>query len=169
MIFKGLNHKHIDFSLEYFDQAELTGFYTQLEITGLSLYLQIEDALTMTSILVSEVEKIINWFEKLLLNEPVEPRLLTMNDQFYFDLVENNSDSKLIRITHDNTVPVPGVGGYSLAPGTKKEDFFKKVFVDCEMNSMEIERVVKKLRAELDIEMEIGWKVESKRPKWEGE
>lgn len=167
MIFKGVNGETIEFSLEYSDYSEMTGFIFRSEVTMLSLYLRIQDTLTMTGIYVLEVEKIINWFEKLLSSDAIQPRLLTLHDQFYFDVGENNSNGKVVYITYDTTVPVPGMGGYSLAPGRTEEDLFKKMSMKCEMNTIQIERVIKKLKAELTIEMEIGQRVESQKPKEE--
>jgi hypothetical protein len=168
MIFKGLNNEILHFDLEYWDGSELTGFMWQSKITRLRNYIDFgKNTYSIGSILVSEVWGIIEWFDKLLLNKPVEQKLLILDNQFYFDLIENNSNSKVVRITYDTTVPIPGIGGYSLSSGAKKEDFFKKTFIKCEMDNLEIERISKKLKAELQIELQIGLQVESKKPKEE--
>lgn len=166
MIFKGQNNEVLNFDLEYYDDSEVTGFMLQSEITRLGLYLNLGNIFSDNgSILVSEVHEIIEWFEKLFLNKSVEPKLLILDNQFYFDLLENNSNSKVILITYDTTIPIPGIGGYCLPPGAKKEDFFKKTSIKCEMDNLEIERISKKLKAELEIELEIGLRVESKKLK----
>ena len=165
MVFKGINDDFLNFTIEYADYSEHVGFIWQQEISQFKLYLSFWNELNFASILVSEVEDIIQWFENILLNKPVEPKLILLNDQFYFDLLKNDSNQKLIRITYDTTIPIPGVGGYSLAPGMTKEDLFKKVAIECQMDNIEIERIVKKLKTELEIELEIGLQVESKKPK----
>ncbi|AXG70255.1 hypothetical protein KORDIASMS9_02494 [Kordia sp. SMS9] len=165
MVFKGIYDDFLYFDIEYQDQSEQTGYICQQEINQLSLYLSFSNKLCFSAILVSEVQEVIRWFEKIALNKSVEPKLVILHKQFYFDLLENNSNLKVIRITYDTTIPIPGMGGYSLAPGSKKEDLFNKNFFECEMDNQEIERVVKKLTAELQIELQIGWQVESKKPK----
>ncbi|MVO08145.1 hypothetical protein GOQ30_03070 [Flavobacterium sp. TP390] len=138
----------------------------QSEITSLRLYLNLGNIFfDNVSILVSEVQEIIEWFEKLLFNKSVEPKLLILDNQFYFDLLENDSNSKVILITYDTTIPVPGNGGYYLPSGAKKEEFFKKTSIKFEMDNLEIERISKKLKAELQVELEIGSRVESKKLK----
>jgi hypothetical protein len=165
MIFKGLNDEILQFDLEYTDDSELTGFIWQSEISRLGLYLIFMNEYTSSSILVSDVEKVIEWFENLSLNKLVEPKILIFNDELYFDLLENNSNSKVIRITKDSTISIPGAGGYYLSSGARIEDFLKKTSINCVMDDLEIERVAKKLKSELEIELEIGLRVESKKPK----
>ena len=166
MVFKGQNNEILNFDLEYYDDSEITGFMLQPEITRLGLYLNLGNIFSENgSILVSEVHEIIEWFEKLFLNKSVEPKLLILGNQFYFDLLENNSNSKVILITYDTTIPIPSIGGYYLPHGAKKEDFFKKTSIKCEMDNLEIERISKKLKAELQIELEIGLRDQTKKPK----
>lgn len=165
MLFKGLHHKILHFNLEYWDDAELTGFNWQSEITRLSLHLSYWNHSFGTSILVSEVWQIIKWFENLSKNTAITPKLLVLDKQLCFELLENHQNVKTVRITYDTTVPVPGIGGYSLSPGAKKEDFLDKVTIECEMDDIQLQRIIKKLTAELEIELQIGLEVESKKPK----
>lgn len=165
MIFKEINNNHLHFDLEYRDDSELTGFIWQSEITRLGLYLSFSNSFTSSSILVTDVENLIQWFENLSLNQFVEPKVLIFDNQLFFDLLENNSNSKIIRVTYDRTVPITGGGAYSISPEAKKEDFFVKTSFNCEMDDLEIERIAKKLKAELQIELQIGFQVESKKPK----
>ena len=165
MLFKGLNNENLHFDLAYTDYAKLTGYVGQSEITRLSLYLNYKNRQTASSILVSDVLKIIEWFENLTINKIVEQKILVFNKQLYFDLLKNNFDRKVIRITYDTTVPTSGKGAYSLSPGAKREHFSTIISVKCEMDNLEVERVVKKLKAELQIELELGNHIESKKPK----
>ena len=165
MVFKGVDNQQVVFNLKYYDDSEITGYIAESEIIRLHLYLEIGETLSHTSILISDVEKIIKWFERLSLNNLIEPKLLIMDNQFYFDLIENNLSSKIVRITYDTTVPVPGIGGYSLAPGYKYEDLFKKLYMECEIDNLELQRIIKELKTELQIELQIGLQVESNKPK----
>lgn len=147
MIFNGINNQIIEFRLEYHDLEQLTGIKEKSNYR--ILYLAIEGINSSMCLLISDVNKIIEWFEGLLLNKSIEPKLSTLDNQLYFDLLKNNPGSKVIRITHDNTIPVPGFGAYALEPGQKKEDVFKRRFLDCEMDNMELQRIVRELKIEL--------------------
>jgi hypothetical protein len=148
MIFKGTNNQIVDFQLKYHDEEALTGI--KGEPIHRSLRLHIKEFIIEVCILISEVEEIINWFERLLLNKPVQPNLFTLDNQFYFTLIKNNLKSKIICITQNSTIPVPSMGAYSLSPGAKLEDFHKKTFVECKMDETELQRIVKELKVELD-------------------
>lgn len=147
MRFNGIYNQTIEFRLEYHNLEELTGIKEESDYR--ILHLEIEEVGMCMSFLISDVKKIIEWFEGILLNKPIEPRLLTSYNQLYFDLLKNNLSSKIIRITYDDTTPVPGFGAYSLGPGIKKEDVFKKRSLKCEMDNIELQKIVKELRIEL--------------------
>jgi len=147
MIFNGIHNQLIEFRLGYHDLEELTGIKEESDYR--ILYLEIEGIDMSMCFLISDVNKIIEWLEGLLLNKSIKSRLLTSDNQLYFDLLKNNLSSKVIRITYDNTIPVPGFGAYSLEPGQKKEDVFKKRFLECEMDNIELQKAVKELKIEL--------------------
>jgi hypothetical protein len=164
MIFKARNYEIFHFDLEYTDDSELTGYIWQSELTRLGVYLGFRNSYTSSSILVADVETLIEWFDQLLHNNSINTKVSIFNNQLYFDLLETKSNSKVIRITYDTTVPVPGIGAYSLSPGAKKEDFSKRTSIECVMDNLEIERIAKKLKSELQIELQIGLSIESKKP-----
>jgi hypothetical protein len=165
MTIKGRNNENFHFGLEYQDDAELTGYIWQTEITRLCLYLNMENFQTRSSILVADVHQLIEWFEQLSKDKIVEPEVLILNNQLCFDLLKNNSNTKLIRVTYDSTVPIPGQGAFQLSPGARKEDFSKKNALQCEMDQIAIESVVTELKDELQAELEKGRHIESKKPK----
>lgn len=130
----------------YDDIEEMTGFKSEPISHGLNLVIHghyIHDILT--SISLSEILDVIDWFKGLLLKIPVKPELYILHNQLYFNLLKNDSHSKLIRITYDGTVPVPGVGGYS----GNIEDFMKTYVMECEMDDHELRRIVVDLIDEL--------------------
>lgn len=165
MIFKGINHTNLHFDLEYRDYYELTGYIYQSEITSLHLDLSYLNMLFSTSISISEVQQLIDWFEELLLNEYIQTKLLILDNRFSLESLKSDSKLKTVRIIYDTTIPIRGMGGYYISPDAKKEDFLEKLSIECEMDNLEIERISKKLTAELQIELQIGSQVESRKPK----
>jgi hypothetical protein len=164
MVFKGVNDQTIEFSLKYVDNYyEHTGFIHQSDVTHLIVTIAIGNRIPETGMIITEIESIIEWFTALLLNTEVESKLLIMNDRFYFELLENTEHLKIVRITYDNTVPVPGVGGYSLSPGLKYEDAFKKTAIDFEFTPESIYTIIHDLSTELQTEFEIGFESEMKK------
>ncbi len=155
MIFKATNNQTAEFTLVEFDYEnfqETTGIkwdFTKEKSETLPIYIGIGIDVWSSSILISEVEKIIDWFEGLLIDREIPSKISVLDNQFYFDLLENNQNSRILRITHDTSLPVPGIGGYSLPLGAKKEDVFKKLSVECKIDDKELEGIIIQLKKEL--------------------
>ncbi|WP_343663043.1 WapI family immunity protein [Chryseobacterium mucoviscidosis] len=150
MIFKGINGQNVEFRLISFDPKEfelMTGIkleddYEPYDV-GFNLIIGNRDMLA--SILISDVVKIVDWFEDLLNNKDVDLKLSVYHGQLSFDLLKNDFAKKIIRITNDGSVPIPGVGGYS---GNLNE-ILKAYFVECEMDGKELETIIMDLKKEL--------------------
>ena len=155
MIFNATNNQTVEFTLS---ENYTEGFE---EVTGIEWAILNENSETLpivvgigtdvwnSTILISEVEKIIDWFEGLLMDKEIPSKILILENQFYFDLLENNKKYKILRITHDTTVPIPGIGGYSLPAGVKEEDVFKKLSVECKYDFEELKTITIQLKEEL--------------------
>ena len=150
MIFKGINGQNVEFRLISFDPKEfelMTGIkleddYEPYDV-GFNLIIGNRDMLA--SILISDVVKIVDWFEGLLNNKDVDLKLSVYHGQLSFDLLKNDFAKNIIRITNDGLVPISGVGGYS---GNLNE-ILKAYFVECEMDGKELETIIMDLKKEL--------------------
>lgn len=153
MIFNGIS-RAIEFQLLLFDRDEwelMTGFRTISEpYYNIGLKLEIGNLEVITSIFISDVKKMIDWFDSLLLNKLVEPKLLVLHSQLSFDLVQANSSFNIVRITYHGTIPVPGIGGRS---GYIDESLLKD-FVECRMNTNELKKIIIDLKSELHCSLE---------------
>ena len=63
--------------------------------------------------------------------------------------LRTNQNFRILRITHDTSLPVPGIGGYSLPLSVKKEDVFQKLSVECKIDDKELEGIIIQLKKEL--------------------
>jgi len=155
MIFNATNNQTAEFTLfefNYENFEEVTGLkwdFTNGKSKTLPIDVGIGTDIWSSSILISEVEKIINWFEGLSIGKEIHSKILVLDNQFYFDLLENNQNFKILRITHDTSVHVLGIGGYSLPPGVKKEDVFKKLSIEYKIDDEELEKIIIQLKEEL--------------------
>jgi hypothetical protein len=146
MIFKGTN-KTVEFQLLLFDPDKwelMTGFRTISEPYSIGLRLKYEHLETFTSIFISDVKKMIDWLESLLLNKLFEPKLLVLHDQLSFDFLQIDSNFNTIQIVYDGTIPAQGMGGYS----GNIDDFLLKYCVECKMNNEELRGIIIELKNE---------------------
>ncbi|WP_299156836.1 hypothetical protein [uncultured Tenacibaculum sp.] len=163
MIIEGTNGQKLTFSLIFIKKpkvCEQTGFvYTEKpKLINLPLHLGIDNSVWHTSILISEIKELIQWFKNLLLNKIPNKQVLTNERQLQFDLLENNPEFKRIRITHDTSIPILENGAYSLASGLKYEDVFKKSFIEFEMGEIELKRIIEELTSEFKNANRVVWK-----------
>ncbi|WP_299840307.1 hypothetical protein [uncultured Tenacibaculum sp.] len=163
MIIRGINDNEFTFTLNFVKLSkvcEQTGYiYTEKpKLTSLPINLGIDYHIWQKSILISDIKQVIKWFESLILNNMTQEIILINDKQLQFELLENNTSYKKIRITHDSSIPVPGLGGYSLSPGLKYEDVFKKLSIESEMNTSELQRIVDELTNELNDSNRVVWK-----------
>ncbi|WP_294309891.1 hypothetical protein [uncultured Chryseobacterium sp.] len=150
MIFDGIDNQKLEFTLIPFDPHEyelMTGLVVgdDFEHNDVGFNLVIGNIEIFASLFISDVIKMIDWFEDLSLNKSVDLILSVYHGQLYFDLLKNDPDLKHIRITHDGSVPIPGCGGYS----GNLEEIFKMYFVECEMNKWQLQKIVRELKSEL--------------------
>ena len=163
MIIKGANGNKFTFTLRFVTLSkvcEQTGYvYTKKPVlTKLPLDVGIDNHIWQQSILISEIEQVIKWFENLLLNNVEEDVIEVYYKQLKFELLKHNPNFKKIRITHDSSIPIPFMGGYSLATGFKYEDVFKKISIEFEMDVTEQKRIVQELVNELNDSNRVLWK-----------
>lgn len=162
MIIKGTNKSKFIFNLRFVvlsKVCEQTGLtYTDKpQLTSLPIDLGIDNHIWQKNILISDIEQIIKWFQSLLLNNIAQETILTNEKQLQFELLENNLNYKKIKITYDTTVPIPGMGGYSLAPGLKYEDVFNKQSIESEINTTELQKIVEELINEFNDSNRVVW------------
>ncbi|WP_445711725.1 hypothetical protein [Flavobacterium sp.] len=163
MIIKGTNKNKFTFTLSFVKLSKIceqTGYvYTEKpQLTSLPIDLGIDDHIWQQSILISDIEQVIEWFESLLLNKVVKEIILANDKQLQFELLENKPNYKKVKITHDSSISVPGMGAYSLAPGLKYEDVFKKISIESEMDRAELQRIVEELINEFNDSNRVIWK-----------
>lgn len=155
MIFNATNNQTAEFTLyeiNYEEFNEHTGLkwdLTKEKPEELFIDVGIGSDIWSSLILISEVKQIIDWFKALLIDKGIPSKILVLDNQFYFDLLENNQNFKILRITHDTSVTVLGNGGFSLSPGLTKEDVFKKLSIECKIDDKELERIIIQLKKEL--------------------
>jgi hypothetical protein len=153
MIFNGINNQKLEFQLRLFDRDEwelMTGLRTIMEPYDIGLRLDVVNIEVLTSIYVSDVEKMIQWFDGLLVNKLVENKLLVLHNQLSFDLLQNNPNFNTIRIVYDGTLPVPGIGGCS----EHIDDSLQKDCIECKMDSEDLDRIIIELKNELHNSLE---------------
>ncbi|MEG1590459.1 hypothetical protein [Chryseobacterium sp.] len=150
MIFNGINNQKVEFRLIPFDAHEfefLTGIKVEEDYephdVGFNLIIGNRDM--FASILISDVIKIVDWFENLLYNKVVDSQLSVYHGQLCFDLLKNDFNKKIIRIINDGSIPIPGIGGYS----GDLQEILKMYFVECEMSKNELETIIIDLKNEL--------------------
>ncbi|WBX75326.1 hypothetical protein PG911_11730 [Tenacibaculum ovolyticum] len=163
MIIKETNKNKFTFTLSFVKLpkiCEQTGYvYTEKpQLTRLPINLGFDNHIWQQSILISDIEQVIEWFDSLLLNNVVKDIILTNDKQLKFELLENNPNYKKVKITHDSSIPVQGMGAYSLAPGLKYEDVFKKLSIEYEMDRAELQRIVEELKNEFNDSNRVVWK-----------
>jgi hypothetical protein len=150
MIFNGINSQKLELRLIPFDPHEfelMTGFKVEdsFQPTIVDFNLIIGNKDMYSSILISDVIELIDWFEKFLLNKTVDSHLSIYHGQLCFDLLNDDADSKTIRITHDGSIPIPGNGGYS----GNLDYMLKTHFVEYEISLKELNRIIIDLKKEL--------------------
>jgi hypothetical protein len=148
MIFMETNNQKFELQFKYHDLELLTGIKEESDYCVLNL--KIKDAQTSGSILISDAKKIIDWFEGILLTERIDLTLFLPAYGLSFELVENKLTSKIIRITLDHGAATRGNGAYSLSSKAKRADFSQKIFTECNMDDIELQRTVNELKAELN-------------------
>jgi hypothetical protein len=150
MIFQGISNQKVEFTLIPFDPCEfelMTGIKVgdDFEHYDVGFNLVIDNIDMLANLFISDVIKMIDWFEDLSLNKNIDSTLSVYYGQLCFDLLKNDPDIKSIRITHDGSVPIPGCGGYS----GDLEKILKMYFVDCEMNKCQLQKIAVELKSEL--------------------
>lgn len=150
MIFDGINNQKVEFTLIPFDPHEfelMTGIKTEDDFNhddvGFNMVIGNRDM--SASLLVSDVIKMINWFEDLSSNKNVESTLSVYYGLLCFDVLKNDPDIKSIRITYDGSVPIPGCSGYS----GDFDEILKMYFFECEMDKGQLHRIAVELKSEL--------------------
>lgn len=167
MIFKGINQEIFQFDLTYEDDATITGYIWQSEITRLRFHFQFLDLNVKSTILVSDIKKAIAWFENLGNNKPVPSKVTIFNGQIYFELIEHHNFPKLIQITYDSQERSTINGAYSPSNGAKASGFAIKKSLQCSMDELELLNTAKKLNTALQLELLKGERIESKKPRKE--
>lgn len=150
MIFKGINNQKVEFTLLPFDPHEfelMTGIKVRddFEHYHVSFKLINGNEDMIASLFISDVIKMVDWFEDLSSNKNVDSTLSVYYGQLCFDVLKNNPDIKSIRITYDGSVHIPGLGGYS----GDLEEILKMDVVECEMNKGQLQKVARELKNEL--------------------
>ncbi|UFH33429.1 hypothetical protein LNP04_06900 [Chryseobacterium sp. C-71] len=148
MIFNGINNQKIEFKLLLFDRDEwelMTGSTTITEPYDIGLRLDMVKIEVLTSIFISDVNKMIQWFDGLHVKKSVEYKLFVLHNQLTFELLQNNADFKTIRIEYDGTLPVPGIGGCS----EYIDDSLQKDCIECKLDNENLNRIIIELKNEL--------------------
>lgn len=153
MIFNGTNNKKIEFQLLLFDRDDwelMTGLRTITEPYDIGLRLDMLKIEVFTSIYISDVNKMIQWFDDLQMNKSVECKLLVLHNQLTFELLQNNANFNIIRIEYDGTLPVPGIGGGS----DYIDDSLEKDCIECKLDNENLDRIIIELKNELHQSLE---------------
>lgn len=148
MIFNGINNQKLEFKLLLFDRDEwelMTGLRTITEPYNIGLRLDMVKIEVLTSIFISDVNKMIQWFDSLHVKKSVEYKLLVLHNQLTFELLRNNANFNIIRIEYDGTLPVPGIGGGS----GYIDDYLLKNSIECKMENEDLNRIIIELKDEL--------------------
>jgi len=142
MIFKGINNQTVELRITNYQFPKITN--CEYDSNWLLVYLKVKSECgnwqtVDPSLLTSDVNEIINWFEKLSKNEKSEFKTLDfMEPNLEFELIKSQADLKTVRIKFD------------LESRPQNANDEKEYFVDCEMNNMELNKVAEELKKELE-------------------
>lgn len=150
MVFNGINNQKVEFTLIPFDPHAfelMTGIKVtdDFEHYDVGFNLVIGDRNMHASIFISDVKRMVDWFEAFSLNKSVDSTLSVYHGQLCFNLLKNDVPAKHIRIINDGSVSIPGCGGYS----GNLEEIVKMYFVECELNNWQLQKIAMELKGEL--------------------
>jgi len=141
MIFIGINNQIVELRITNYEFPEITD--CEFDSNWLLIYLKVKSDFgnwqtINPSLLNSDVQHIINWFEKIANSEKVASNYLDfLEPNLVFELKKLNSDNKLIRIIFD----------LESRPQNANDDI--EYFVDVEFTNAELRKVATDLKKEL--------------------
>jgi hypothetical protein len=143
MIFKGINNQSVEFRITNYQFPEITN--CEYDSNWLLVYLKVKSdcgnwETVDPSLLVSDLKRTIEWFEKLSNDiETDYDSLVFMEPNLEFELTKKYADKKRIRITFDLE---------SRHPNAKDDEEF---YVDCVYNNAELKQIVSELKKEAEL------------------
>ena len=141
MIFKGVDNQSVEIRVTNYQFPKTLD--CQYDSNWLLIYLNVKSKCgnwktTDPSLLVSNVKRIIGWFNKLSVNEENETNLSFLEPNLEFDLIKITTDLKTVRII------------FNLESRPQNADDEKDYFVDCEMDNRALKQVAEELTKEIE-------------------
>lgn len=141
MTFKGIDNQSVEFRITNYEFPKITD--CEYDSNWLLIYLNVKSKCgnwktTDSSLLTSDVKRIIEWLNDLSNNKTTETNLSFLEPNLEFELIKNQTDLKTVRIMFD------------LESRPQNADDEKEYFVDCKMDNAELKKVAEELTKELE-------------------
>lgn len=149
MVFNGINNQKVEFTLIPFDPHAfelMTGIKVtdDFEHYDVGFNLVIGDRNMHASIFISDVKRMVDWFEALSLNKSVDSALSIYHSQLCFNLLKN--DVPAAYAYHQWRF---GIYSRLWRVFGKLEEILKMYFVECELNNWQLQKIAMELKSEL--------------------
>jgi hypothetical protein len=148
MTFWGIDNQTVEIEITGYQFPEITVAESLSADNWLNIALNVKSnfgnwSTVYPSMTTADVEKLINWFDKLSKNiNPGRTFLSFIEPNLFFELFnEFDSDKKMIRINFDLEFRPPYI---------TLIDFDKEYFVDIRPNNLELKKIAIELKKELD-------------------
>ena len=141
MIFHGINNQTVELKITNYQFPKITN--CEYDSNWLLIYLNVKSdcgnwQTVDPSLLVGDVKEIIEWFEKISQNETPKYECLDfIEPNLAFELIKSGMDLKTVRIKFD------------LESRPLSADDEKDYFVDCIMDTAQLQKVIEGLKKEL--------------------